>query len=135
MIIAWYESKNEASTDFQTKYKCYSSNNGAIMSIGFFQFQKFDFSSKIKASYVPCYQLAGLSQKDYMLKDNLPITAMAEYEGCLFMGTINGQILIVDSQTFAKRQTDNKYYARSYIITDNPINKLEVRENDLIVGS
>jgi hypothetical protein len=89
-MVAWYEFKQESHSDGQIRYKCYDCNNGNALALGCFDFDRFDFSAKVKASYLPCFQLTGQNQKDYPTKDVISITMMNQYDRYLLMGTSSG---------------------------------------------
>lgn len=96
-MTAWKEGKLQTHLDTQVKYKCYDCNNGSNLALGCFLFDKFDFSAKVKAIYVPCFQLAGFGQKDYLAKDNISVTTMTQYDRFLLMGTSSGEIIVAES--------------------------------------
>jgi hypothetical protein len=125
--VAWSECKHDSYADAQIKYKCYDCNNGNNLALGCFDFDRFDFSAKVKASYLPCFQLTGQNQKDYSSKDSISITIMTQHNRYLLMGTSSGEILIVESGFFAKKENDSKYFARCHVVGDSPINMLEIR--------
>ena len=43
---------------------------------------------------MPCFQLAGSGQKDYLAKDNISVTTMTQYDRFLLMGTSSGEIIV-----------------------------------------
>lgn len=94
-MVAWDQFKQDSHLDTQVRYKCYDCNNGNELALGCFDFERFDFSAKVKASYLPCFQLTGQNQKDYPIKDNIYITIMTQHDRYLLLGTSSGEILIV----------------------------------------
>lgn len=54
-----------------------------------YDFRSVDFSKKIKASYLECSYLVN-SQQETMTKLTTKITAMAQFDRYLLLGTING---------------------------------------------
>jgi hypothetical protein len=94
-MVAWSEFKQDSHSDVQVKYKSYDCINGNLVAPGCFNFDKFDFSAKVKASYLPCFQLTSQSEKNYLSKDIVSITVMTQYDQYLLMGTTSGEILVV----------------------------------------
>jgi len=60
---------------------------------------------------------------------------MAQFDKYLLLGTVNGEILIVESSFFMKRSSEPKIQIRNYVITDSAITGLVVRENRLFISS
>lgn len=133
-MVAWSEYKADCYGDALVRYKSYDCNNGNNLALGCFSFDAFDFSAKVRASYVPCFQLAGQNSKDYSPKDAISVTRMTQHGRFLLMGTVSGEILVVESDFFAKKEGDSKYYARCHVVGDSPINMLQVHEKELIVS-
>lgn len=87
-MVAWQECKGES--EAQIKYKCYDCNNGNVLALNCFGFDRFDFSAKVKASYLPCFTLNAQNQKDYLTKDSICLTMMTHHGRHLLMGTASG---------------------------------------------
>lgn len=73
---------------------------------------------------MPCFQLAGSGQKDYLAKDNISVTAMTQYDRFLLMGTSSGEIIVAEGEVFARKEFEPKYYASCYVVSDSPINHI-----------
>jgi len=60
LLVGWKEMKVENSKIVETQsiYKCYSSVTQEVVSAASFDFQRLNFACRIKASYIPCNQLA-----------------------------------------------------------------------------
>jgi alpha-acetolactate decarboxylase len=99
-----------------------------------FDFPRLNFACRIKANYVPCLQLAEPTQKEFVLKETLTITAMAQYENYLLLGTVNGEVLILQSDFFRRRE-EEKCRVWSYLISDSPISNLVAFEDRLLVST
>lgn len=116
------------------RYKSYVCTNGNNLALGCFSFDSFDFSAKVKANYTPCFQFAGQNNKEYSIKDSISVTIMTQHAHYLLMGTSSGEVLVVESNFFARKEGDSKYYARCHVVGDSPIIMLQVHEGDLIAA-
>jgi hypothetical protein len=134
VMVAWSEYKAECYADAMVRYKSYDCNNGNNLALGCFNFDSFDFSAKVKAAYTPCFQLAGQNSKDYSSKDIISVTIMTQHARYLLMGTSSGEILVVESDFFARKEGDCKYYARCHVVGDSQLTMLQVHEGDVIAG-
>jgi hypothetical protein len=114
--------------------KCYRTDNQEETPLTRFDFKKFDFSKKIRSSYIPCSQLARVEQ-DLPSKYALKVTTMAHYDQHLLMGTQNGEVLVVDAAFFMRRSSEERCLARNFIVCDSPISSLVVRDSTMYVSS
>jgi hypothetical protein len=102
-MVAWSEYKADFYGDGLVRYKSYACNNRNSLDLGGFSFDAFDFSAKVRASYIPCFQLAGQNSKEYSPKDTITVTRMVQHGRYLLMGTASGEILTVESSFFARK--------------------------------
>lgn len=49
---------------------------------------------------------------------------MTQYDRFLLMGTSSGEIIVAESEVFARKEIDPKYYANCYVVSDSPINHI-----------
>jgi len=64
----------------------------------------------------------------------LSITAMAQYEKYLLLGTINGEVLVVDGDFFYRKE-EAKCHVWSFIASDSPIINLVAFDDRLLVST
>lgn len=117
-----------------TIYRSYSTVTQQLVETAALDFEKLDFSSRIKASYIACNQLDESTHQDYLLKEMLLITSMAQYDRYLLLGTVNGEILVVEGDFFYKSQQEKKQ-VWSFIVSDTPILNLVALDDQLFISS
>jgi hypothetical protein len=59
-----------------------------------YDFKRFDFSKKIKVTYLQCSNLSKMEQ-EVMSKLSIRVTTMAQFDRFLLLGTVNGELLVI----------------------------------------
>ena len=60
---------------------------------------------------------------------------MAQFDRYLLLGTVNGELFIIESSFFMRKGQESRCLVRNYTVCDSPITSLEVREDVLYLSS
>lgn len=82
--------------------------------MGKFDFRRLDFSRKVKAAYLGC---PSLSRSEVIGKAlSLKVTVMAQYDRYLLLGTVNGEVLVIEASFFLRKASESKVLVRNFMI-------------------